>query len=137
MDASALMPRAAERALRIRARTHATEGEWKAGAFSGGALMRMLLIIQFVNSRYILIVPSRTASNKNYCLRSPCQPIVPSFVLRFLRASRWFSIDPSAATSRTRVPRISRCPACGRVHGTNVSPLLRTAMVRITEESQL
>lgn len=35
---------------------HVSEREWKAGAFSGGALMRMLLIIQFVNSRYILIV---------------------------------------------------------------------------------
>jgi len=35
--------------------THAPAKEWKAGAFSGGALMRMLLIIQFVNSRYILI----------------------------------------------------------------------------------
>lgn len=38
------------------ARIHTSEGEWKAGAYSGGALMRMLLIIQFVNSRYILIV---------------------------------------------------------------------------------
>lgn len=45
-----------ERVHRRCARTHASKGEWKAGAFSGGALMRMLLIIQFVNSRYILIV---------------------------------------------------------------------------------
>jgi len=44
------------RPMRTRSLIHASEREWKAGAFSGGALMRMLLIIQFVNSRYILIV---------------------------------------------------------------------------------
>lgn len=45
----------ATRPTRTRSLIHASEREWKAGAFSGGALMRMLLIIQFVNSRYILI----------------------------------------------------------------------------------
>lgn len=45
----------ATRPTRMRSLKHASEREWKAGAFSGGALMRMLLIIQFVNSRYILI----------------------------------------------------------------------------------
>lgn len=45
----------ATRPTRTHSLIHASEREWKAGAFSGGALMRMLLIIQFVNSRYILI----------------------------------------------------------------------------------
>ena len=42
--------------VRTRAHTRQQKENGRRGRSSGGALMRMLLIIQFVNSRYILIV---------------------------------------------------------------------------------
>lgn len=52
------------------------------GRFSGGALMRMLLIIQFVNSRYILIVLAEPRVTRITSCFMPSD-FLSSFILRF------------------------------------------------------
>lgn len=88
---------AAGQSEHIDAHVHtAVKENGRRGRFSGGALMRMLLIIQFVNSRYILIVLA--ASNKNYsvlyAIRFPLLRYPPFFLLSTCRSfsSNLFSL---------------------------------------------
>lgn len=89
-----------------RARTHThtpVKENGRRGRSSGGALMRMLLIIQFVNSRYILIVLAEPRVTRiTLC---PAATRFPPSVLadfsRFPRVSR-FTFDFFQATRRSK-----------------------------------
>lgn len=72
------------------------------GRFSGGALMRMLLIIQFVNSRYILIVLAEPRVTRI----TPCfmpSDFLSSVILRFSSVSTCRHLSDLFSLSRENV----------------------------------
>lgn len=74
------------------------------GRFSGGALMRMLLIIQFVNSRYILIVLAEPRVTRI----TPCfmpSDFLSSVILRFSSFPRADLSLPISSLSRKMLTR--------------------------------
>lgn len=71
------------------------------GRFSGGALMRMLLIIQFVNSRYILIVLAEPRVTRI----TPCfmpSDFLSSVILRFSSVSTCRHLSDLFSLSREK-----------------------------------
>lgn len=74
------------------------------GRFSGGALMRMLLIIQFVNSRYILIVLAEPRVTRITSCFMPSD-FLSSVILRFSSFPRADLSLPISSLSRKMLTR--------------------------------